>query len=144
MKNPIALAAIVSFSASLALAKTASEQALQFVPKGKIVQEKPDEIKVQTTGGGIVEVEFANNGDFEEASGNSVDQDTFIPPHGLVPLATAAQAVKGTGKSLSGKWSLDKSLMSGWHYEFEGYENGNEMEYTVDAKTGKYVSAKVD
>lgn len=144
MKSSIALIAILSLGTSVATAKTPSEQALQFVPKGKIVQEKPDEVKIQTTSGSIVEVEFANNGDFEEASGNSVEQDIFVPPNGLVTLSQAAQAVKSANKPISGKWSLDRSLMNGWHYEFEGYENGNEMEYTVDAKTGKYVSTKVD
>lgn len=131
-------------SASFAVAKSLDQQAQQFIPKGKLVQQEKDEVKMQTEKGSIVEVEFEANGDFEEASGNSVENDVFNPPHGLVSLANAVASAKKAGKTLSGKWSLDKSMINGWHYEFEGYENGNEMEYIVDAKTGSYVSGKID
>lgn len=119
-------------------------KALQYVPDGKIVQEKKNEVKVQTPQGNVIELEFDGSGTFEEASGNVVDADVLNPPSGLVTLSVAANAARAAGKNLSGKWKLEKSLTKGWYYEFKGFETGNEMEYTVDASTGKFLAAKFD
>lgn len=125
-------------------AKNHSAKALQYVPNGKIVEEKSDELKVQTATGSVIELDFDSSGALEEASGNVVDSDTMVPPQGLISLATAAESARKAGKNLSGKWKLNKSVLTDWRYEFDGFENGKEMEYTVDARTGKYLTAKAD
>ncbi|WP_408095812.1 PepSY domain-containing protein [Peredibacter sp. HCB2-198] len=125
-------------------AATVSESALKMIPGGKVVQEKEKEVKVQTKDGSIVEVEFKRNGDFEEASGHAVDKDTFEPGQNLLSLKDAVASVKKAGKTPVGDWSLEDSMMKGWHYEFEGMENGKAMEYLVDAKTGKLRESRQD
>lgn len=126
------------------MAATMSESALKMVPGGKVVQEKDKEIKVQTKENTIVEIEFKRNGDFEEASGKMVDKDNFEPGQNLLSLKDALAAVKKAGKNPNGEWSLDDSMIKGWHYEFEGIENGKSMEYVVDAKTGTLKETKQD
>lgn len=136
----LGLSLVTTFSA----AATIKESALTFVPKGTIVQEKDKEIKIQTEAGGIVEVEFQRDGTFEEASGESLDKDIFVPGQGLLSLKDALASLKTAGKNPSGGWSIEKSLTQDWYYDFEGYESGAKMEYRVDAKTGKLLSSKVD
>lgn len=120
------------------------QTALTYVPQGKILQEKYDEVKIQTAQGGIIEVEFTRSGQFDEASGKNANADVFNAPNNLVPLAKAVQALKAAGKQPSGEWSLDSSFINGWVYEFEGYENGQEMEYYVSASSGKFLKAVLD
>lgn len=127
-----------------ALAATQGESALKMVPGGKVLQEKEKEVRIQTTNGSIVELEFKRNGDFEEASGHAVDKDNFVPGQNLMSLKDAVASVKKTGKTPVGNWSLEESMMKGWHYEFEGMENGKSMDYVVDAKTGKLKESRVD
>jgi uncharacterized membrane protein YkoI len=139
----LALSFIV-LSSTGAMAATMQENALKYVPGGKIVQEKKNEIKVQTPNGTIVEIEFKRNGNLEEASGDTVDKDIFVPGEGLLSLKDAYAAMTKAGKQPVGDWSLDDSMLKGWHYEFEGLEDGKNMDYVVDAKTGKILESKVD
>jgi uncharacterized membrane protein YkoI len=132
------------FTSATSIAATMQENALKYVPGGKIIQEKKNEIKVQTPDGSIVEVEFKRNGNLEEASGDTVEKDIFVPGEGLLSLKDAYAAMTKAGKKPVGDWSLDESMIKGWHYEFEGVENGKNMDYVVDAKTGKIVDSKVD
>lgn len=125
------------------IAATMQEKVQKYVPQGKIIQEKNDEVKVQTPNGTIVEIEFKRNGNLEEASGDNVEKDVFIPGEGLLSLKDAHAAMTKAGKTAQGDWSLDDSMLKGWHYEFEGVENGKNMEYTVDAKTGK-IDSRID
>ena len=127
-----------------AMAATMQENALKYVPAGKIVQEEKNEFKVETPNGTIVEIELKSNGEFDEASGDSVDKDIFVPGEGLLSLSDTVAVVTKSGKKLTGDWSLDKSWFKGWHYEFEGIENGKKMDYVVDAKTGKILEQKLD
>ncbi|MCO5114562.1 MAG: PepSY domain-containing protein [Bdellovibrionaceae bacterium] len=129
---------------AMAQAQDISSQALLYVPGGQVVVLERDEVKVQTTNGTIVEVEFTRKGVFEEASGKNASSDNLTPPNALVPLATALQGLQAAGKQAAGEWSLESSLRYGWHYEFDGYENGVEMEYIVDATTGAFVKAIAD
>ena len=122
----------------------ANHQALKFVPGGEIVQEKLREVKVKTPKGTIVEIEFNGDGSFEEASGDNLEKDIFVPETGLVTLENAVESLKKEGKSPVGDWELDHSFLSGWGYKFEGYENGQKFDYYVDAKTGKLVKSKLD
>lgn len=143
MKKLLGITSLVLVISGSAFAKI-SDDALKFVPGGKIVQEKAEEVKVQTPAGSVVEVEFDRGGKFEEASGDSVDNDIFVPGNGILSLKDAVAALKKDGKSPVGEWSLDDSVLKGWHYEFEGFENGKKMDYVVDAKTGKLTDSKAD
>src|SRR5690606_38967061 len=100
-------------------------------------------VKLETKAGTIVEVEFKRDGSFEEASGDNVEKDEFKPESGL-SLAGAIDALKKENKTPKGSWSYEKSMLKDWHYELEGFENGKEMEYLVDAKTGKLLESKAD
>lgn len=146
--NKILTATILSFgffsSLAFAQSKGIAAEALKYVANGKVVAQEHDEIKIQTPNGGIIEVEFTNQGAFEEASGKDASADSFTPPNDLVPLSQALAGLKKAGKEASGDWSLDYSRNTGWYYEFEGFENNQEMEYIVDAKTGKFLSSNVD
>jgi hypothetical protein len=135
--------ALISLSFSLQANDMVAE-ALSYVPGGQVVRVEHDEVKIQTSNGTIVEIEFLRNGSFEEASGKNAQQDVLTPPNSLVTLGVALQGLKDAGKSASGEWSLEHSMRHNWHYEFEGYENGQEMEYVVNAKTGKFIAGYVD
>lgn len=123
---------------------TISEEALKFVPGGKVLSEKVDEVKIQVPNGGVVEVEFDRSGKLDEASGDSVDNDIFVPSNGILSLKEAVAALKKEGKVAVGDWSIDNSMIKGWYYKFEGFEQGKKMDYTLDAKTGKLLDAKLD
>lgn len=147
MKTLVKFAGVIAASGVLfnyAIAGDLGVQALSFVPGGKVLQEKYDEVKIQTAKGSIIEVEFTRSGKFDEASGNNAAEDAFKAPNGLVSLETAVKGLKDAKKQPTAEWSLDSSIVKGWIYEFEGYENGQEMEYYVDAKTGKFLKASVD
>ena len=142
MKKSLFAFTIVSLLSTQAFA-TITDDALKYVPGGKIVAQKIDEVKVQTPNGTVVEVEFTS-GKLDEASGNAVDQDIFVPEDGMMSLKDAVAALKKEGKVAVGEWSIDNNLIKGWHYEFEGFEQGKKMDYEVDAKTGKLLSAEID
>lgn len=143
MKN-IFIASLMTILAVPAFAGALKEPALKLIPEGTVVQEKTREVKVQTKAGSIVEVEFETNGEFEEASGNSLEKDIFNPGNGLISLSEATEILKKSAKKPSGDWNLEKTMMKGWIYEFEGFENGKEVDYIVDAKNGKLLETRVD
>lgn len=118
--------------------------ALLLVPDGKVHEVGKDEIKIATANDSIVELEFSANGKLEEASGDDCHRDILIPKNGLLTLAEANQALEKQGKEVQGEWSLEESFFQGWHYDFEGTENGKEVEFVVDAKNGKLLKIKVD
>jgi uncharacterized membrane protein YkoI len=136
-----ALSLIISASAS---ASSIGDLALSYVPGGHIIQERNDEVKLRTDNGSVIEVEFTARGEFEEASGKNVDADKFNPPHSLLTLEKATAALKKAGKTPVGDWSLENSFIKGWHYDFDGFEAGREMEYEVDAKTGALRTVQFD
>lgn len=146
MKNIIALTALattLTFS-SVAMAQSIGDIALSYIPGGKILEVKRDEVKVLTPNSTVVEVEFKRDGSFEEASGDVIEKDIFVPGQGMLSLADAVTEFQKSGDTATGDWSLDHGLVHGWHYEFEGYKNGQQMEYTVDAITGKILDSRVD
>lgn len=132
----------LSFSAIAAI--DINKEALKYVPNGKVEAVEKNEAKVRTSGGTIVEVEFDRNGNLEEASGDMASKDTFVPGNGLLSLTDAVAAMKKAGKNVDGEWSLEKDFARDWEYEFEGFENGKSMEYTLNAKTGKITGTKED
>ena len=131
-------------TASYSYGMPINEKTKQLVPEGTIAQEKEREFKVRTKAGSIVEVEFERNGKFEEASGKSPDKDVLVPGNGLITLASATDVLKKQGKVASGDWSLENSFIKGWVYEFEGFEKGKEVDYLIDAKSGKFLETRID
>lgn len=118
--------------------------ALKFVPEGQVVSESVREFKIRTKNNTVVEIEFERDGSFEEASGKDVQKDVLVTDLGIKSLEDALKSARAEGKSPIGEWSLDKSMLRGWYYEFEGFEDGKKMEYVVDAKTGKIISSSID
>lgn len=90
-----------------------------------------------------MEIEYDKNGKIEEAEGKILE-DKFEPGEGRLSLKDAVEALKKAGKTPTGKWEFDKSFLNGWYYEFEGFDNNQKMEYTIDAKTGKLQKEKID
>lgn len=126
------------------IASPLTDQALKYVPGGSVLEERGEEVRIKTTSGSVVEVEFDRSGKLEEASGNSVEKDNFVPGQDLLPLTDALKKITQEGKKPIGEWSLDQSLLRGWYFEMEGYENGKKFEYIVDAKSGKLLDSKMD
>jgi uncharacterized membrane protein YkoI len=135
---------IVVLACGTAFAGTLSEQALKLVPGGTVAREKTKEVKVKTPQETIVEVEFHSDGTLDEASGDHVEKDVFVPNEGLLSLKSAVDELVKQGKTPSGDWSLEKGFLKGWRYEFEGRENGQKYDYVVDAKTGKLLDSSLD
>lgn len=124
--------------------KTPAENAVRYVPNGKLVKVEKDEVKIQTPKGGVVEVELNLRGELAEASGNMADSDDLIPGKGLLSLRDAVSAAKKAGKAPKGEWSLEYGMINGWYYEFQEYKNGSEFEYLVSAKDGNLLKEKKD
>lgn len=121
------------------------DAAMKAVPNAKLLTEDGNDFDLQTAKGTIVEVEMNGDGSLDEASGDAATQgDVFSPGNGLISLEEATRALQKAGKSPTGDWSLEKSMLRGWVYEFEGRENGKDMEYAIDAKTGKLVKDRRD
>lgn len=141
--------AVFGFSVP-AYAKKISEAQLKesltkLVPESKVVKQDGDEYEVVTPKNTIVEVEFKRDGSVDEASGDAaLAGDVFVPGNGMIALSDAVEALKKSGKSASGDWSYKKSFKNGWVYEFEGLENGKEMEYQISAKDGSLVKDRRD
>lgn len=142
-KSLLSLSLLLVLS-STAMASAISDEALKYIPGGKVVSEKADEVKVQGPNGTIIEIEFNRSGKFDEASGDSVEQDVFVPGNDILSLKEAVAALKKEGKSAVGEWSIDNSMIRGWYYEFEGFEEGKKMDYTIDGKSGKLLSVEID
>ena len=91
------------------------------IPNSKIIEQDGSEFDVVTEGKTVVEVEFDREGKIEEASGDAAEAgDSLNPGQGLISLSKAVEALKKSGKSTVGEWSLEKSFTRGWIYEFEG------------------------
>lgn len=121
------------------------ESLTKLVPESKVVKQDGDEFEVSTAKQTIVEVEFNRDGTVEEASGDAaVAGDVFTPGNNMITLQQAVDSLKKAGKTPKGDWSYKKSFTNGWVYEFEGVENGKDMEYAVSAKDGKIVKDNRD
>ncbi len=140
----LALIGVILCLGSWASANTVPTNPLQFVPNGKLLQSEGKEYKIQTPEGSVVEVELNRKGELDEASGDLAEKDVFVPGQGLLALDQALNAVKEQGKSPSGEWSLEYSMIRGWYYEFNEKLNGQEIEYLVSAKDGKILKEKID
>ena len=144
MKSFMMMSLLISASISAMAAADLGKEALKYVPDGKVELMEKDEVKVKTTQGTMVEVEFDRNGGLQEASGDFAQKDNFVPGNGLLSLKDAVAAITKNGKTVDGEWSLDKDFLRDWEYEFEGIENGKKFEYVVNAKTGKLLESKPD
>lgn len=136
------LSAVLSIASLSALAKVNPEEAMKFVPGGSIVETKSDEVKIKSTKGGIVELEFKRNGELDEASGDMIESDSFVPGKEYLPLEKITAALKEQGYQLKGDWNYEKSLTKDWYYEVEAFQDNQEYELVVDAKTAKVMDKK--
>lgn len=145
MLKVFAISALL-ISSSLAFAnKNNKETALKFVPGATLAKEDGNDYDFKTSKNTIVEVELNNDGTIDEASGDLAHEgDVFNPGNNHLTLEAAVAALKKAGKTPSGDWSYEKSLLRGWVYEFEGHEKGTKMEYTVSATDGKLLTDKKD
>lgn len=138
------LVLILSIASLSAFAQVKAEDALKYVPGGSVVQTKVDEVKIRTPKGSIVEIEFTRGGTFEEASGDMIESDVFVPVGDYLPLEKVAAIVKELGYTLKGDWSYEKKFMRDWRYEVDALQNNLEYEIIVDAKTGKVLEERLD
>lgn len=141
----LALSLIIFSFNACASAQAVNKDLNMIIPDGKVVEVKKHEKKIETPAGTIVEIEYTMTGEFKEASGDAVlAGDVLEIGGGLLSLKAATDVMKNAGKTISGDWSLEKSFVHGWVYEFEGFENNAKMDYLVDAKTGKLIKAQID
>ena len=123
----------------------AEKQLSTLVPGARIIKQKGDEFDVVTSKETVMEIEFHRDGTLDEASGKAAfGGDTLNPGEGLLSLAEAVAALRKSGKTPTGEWSLERSWINGWTYEFEGVEEDREMEYVINAKDGKLIRSKRD
>jgi len=132
---------VMSFSS---IAAVKDEDALKYVPGGSVVENKKDEVKVRSPQGGIVELEFKRNGKLDEASGDMIELDSFVPGENYLPLDRIAASLKEEGHQLRGDWSYDKGFMKDWRYEVDTIQNNERFELVVDAKTAKILDKRID
>ena len=144
MFKAFAILSVLALSTA-AFAKPTKEAALKFVPGATLVKEDGSDFDLKTSKNTIVEVELNNDGTIDEASGDLAHEgDVFTPGNSHLNLDAAVAALQKAGKTPSGDWSYEKSLLRGWVYEFEGHENGVKMEYTISATNGKLLTDKKD
>lgn len=125
-------------------AEELANKALSYVPQGEVISKETDEIKIRSLKGGVIEIEFKQNGSLDEASGDDALGDQFVPGEGLLSLKEAVSYLVKNNKKPTGEWTLEKSFLKGWHYEIEGNENGQAVDYILDAKTGKILDTQKD
>ncbi len=134
---------LLAFSAQ-SFAQDLKASALKYVPGGSVVELKKDEVKVKTPAGSLVEIEFNRSGELDEASGDAIESDVFIPGNNLKTLSEISKTLKDQGYQLTGDWSYESSFMNPWHYEVDAFKDGQSFEVEVDAKTGKVTKSKID
>lgn len=137
------LVAVLGLTTSV-FANDLADKALTYVPNGKVQSTEKDEVKVKTANGTIVEIEFTSSGEFEEASGDVIESDIFVPGDKLKTLAEIATLLKDQGYKLKGDWSYDKGMVDPWHYEVEAIQDGKEVDVKIDAKTGGVFKVEID
>lgn len=143
MNNFFLSAFLLAFSVQ-SFAQDLKVSALKYVPGGAVVELKKDEVKVKTPTGSIVEIEFNRNGELDEASGDAIESDVFIPGNNYKNLSEISKMLKDQGYQLTGDWSYESSFMKSWHYEVDALKDGQSLELEVDAKTGKMTKSKID
>lgn len=134
---------LLAFSAQT-FAQDLSAKALKLVPGGTVVEAKKDEVKIKTQAGSLVEIEFSRSGELDEASGDAMDSDSFIPGKGHKSLSEVSSELKKQGYQVSGDWSYESGFMKDWHYEVDAFKDNQNLELIVDAKTGKVTKSKID
>lgn len=142
--NKFFLSAFLLVFSAQSFAQDLKASALKYVPGGAVVELKKDEVKVKTPAGSLVEIEFNRNGELDEASGDAIESDVFIPGNDYKNLSEISKTLKDQGYQLSGDWSYESSFMKPWHYEVDAFKDGQSYEVEIDAKTGKILKSKID
>lgn len=129
----------------ISLPAFADVDALKLVPGGKIKSKTSFEIKVTTPQNTEVELGIDQDGDLEEASGLAAEKgDIFEPGEKRLSLKDVVAALKKAGKTLQGEWIFEQSDDGDWLYDLEGIENKKNVDYIVNAETGKLLRTEVD
>lgn len=125
-----------SFLLSLVLSSAfASPLVKELVPQGKIVNESPESIKVETPNKTEIELVFDDKGILEEAFGKAAGKgDNFVPGQKLLPLEEIVK--KLSGKTLHGEWIFEQNSKGEWVYDIEGSEKGKDVDYIINSETG--------
>jgi hypothetical protein len=134
---------LLVFSAQ-SFAQDLKASSLKYVPGGSVVELKKDEVKVKAPAGSVIEIEFNRNGELDEASGDAIESDIFIPGNGYKNLSEISKTLKDQGYQFSGDWSFESSFMKSWHYEVDAIKEGQTYEVEIDAKTGKITKSKIE
>jgi len=141
MKSLLGLT-ILTLSLSSIAAKNADP--LQFVPGGQVVQVKLGEYLVKTPNGTNVELEFTSIGNLDEAEGDFIEKDVFIPGPGLKTLKEIETLVKGLGYTPTGDWSFDTQILGRKIYEVDAMKDNLKWELTIDATDGSIIKEERD
>ncbi len=125
------------------LSKATEELVKSMVPGGKVSTHIGSDFSVRTQAGTKVVVEFSRQGDLDEASGlNLGSGDIFEPGNGLISLGSAAQVVHKRGHKVKGQWRLERDNKLDWIYELEGSNDGDDLDYLVDARKAQLIKAE--
>ena len=132
------ISSLVLAAATITLDPKIQSTLTTLVPEARVVEQDGDEYELETPRNTRVEIKLDRAGVLDEASGDAAENgDVLVPGDGRMTLTDAVAALKKAGKAPTGDWSLEKSLLKGWVYEFEGRENGKEIDYKVSATDGK-------
>ena len=139
---------ILSIVSTLCLLQTIhafeDHEITRFVPQGKIVAKKKDEVKVQTKNGTYVVLEFNKDGSLEEASGDQIKRDVFTPSQGSLELKDILNILEKRNVLLAGEWSYEVGFFGNAIYQVDTFRNNQEVELSLDAKTGEVRYEEID
>lgn len=117
----------------------------KLVPDSTVVSKTKIDVKVKTKAGTTIELGFDDDGELEEASGTAaIKGDAFIPGDGLLTLKAITDELAKNGKTLQGEWTFEENEEGDWVYDLEGSEKGKEVDFIVNAKTGKLIATEID
>lgn len=118
---------------------------LKLVPGGKVKSKTSFEIKVTTPQNTEVELGIDQEGELEEASGVAAEKgDVFVPGEKRLPLSDIVASLKKAGKTLQGEWIFEQNDEGDWLYDLEGTENKKNVDFIVNAESGKLLRTEID
>ncbi|MBY0516785.1 MAG: PepSY domain-containing protein [Bacteriovoracaceae bacterium] len=129
----------------ITLSAYAAPDLVKLVPQSTIAGKTKTEIKLKTKAGTIVEIGIDDEGEMEEASGSLADKgDEFEPGDKSLSLKAVVEILKKEGKKLQGEWTYEENEEGDWVYDFEGIEKNKDVDYIVNATTGKILKTELD
>jgi uncharacterized membrane protein YkoI len=118
---------------------------IKLVPHSTLSSKTKTEIKLKTKAGTVIEIGIDDDGEMEEASGNLAEKgDEFEPGDKILSLKAVVDILKKEGKKLQGEWTYEENEEGDWVYDFEGIEKNKDVDYIVNATTGKILKTELD